>query len=234
MTYLKPIKVGYTSYESFIDDDTMQQVEALLQGNTYCQSCQKKFTNTRLEVFKNVCLGCFIVKHTNLKYTGSVWPDNQGVPQYLFMDARGHITLASPDSANTQEPIWATLEYWGFTLPEWVESGSVRVALSKWRWHSLYSHPKQWAVIATHQPSYDAKLLYFLLQKDGSSLLLDRRLKRVRDMLAQARADIVAGKGGKELEDFGGSRYDPSDYMIYRRLADMISEQHDNRQQAAS
>ena len=44
---LKPIKVGYTSYETFIDDDTMQQVEALLAGNTYSQTCKKKFTDMR-------------------------------------------------------------------------------------------------------------------------------------------------------------------------------------------
>lgn len=88
-------------------------------------------------------------------------------------------------------------------------------------------------MIATYQPSYGAKVLVFLLQKDGSALYLDRRLKRVRDLLAQARADIVAGKGGKEIEEYG-SRYDPTDYQIYRRMAALVSEQHDSRQKAAS
>ncbi len=233
MTYLKPIKVGYTSYESYIDDDTMQQVETLLAGNTYCQSCQKKFTETRLEVSKNICLGCFIVRHTELEYTGRVWPDKDGVPQYLFMNGRGHITLTSPDGANTQESVWATLEYWGFTLPDHAMVGQIDTPLSKWRWHALYSHPRKYAVIAVHHPSYEAKPLVFLLQKDGTSLYLDKRSKKVRDMLAAAKADIQAGKGSKELEEYG-SRYDPTDYQIYRRLADRISEQHDAQAQAAS
>ena len=224
--YLKPIKVGYTSYESFIDDDTLRRVETLLAGNTYCNSCQQKFTDTRPEVFKNQCMACFIAKHSNLEVTGSVWPDKDGVPQYLWMDGRGHITLTSPDSANTQESIWATLEYWGFTLPEWASCGSFNGSLSKWRWHNLYSHPKQWAVVAVHQPSYDSKLLYFLLQKDGSAIILDRRQKRVRDMLMAAAADIRAGKASQELLEYG-SRHDPTDYMIYKRLAERASEQHE-------
>ncbi len=41
---------------------------------------------------------------------------------------------------------------------------------------------------------------------------------------------MVAGKGGKEIEEYG-SRYDPSDYQIYRRVADLVSEQHDAHQQ---
>lgn len=96
MSDLKPIKLGYTSYETYIDEETVQQIETLLAGNTYCQSCKKKFSENRPEVFKNVCLGCFIVKHTNLEYTGRIWKDNQGVPQYLFMGGRGDITLAQP------------------------------------------------------------------------------------------------------------------------------------------
>lgn len=233
MSELTPIKLRHTSYETFIDEETARQVEALLAGNTYCQTCKKKFSDLRPEVSKNTCLGCFIMRHSELENTGAVWPDNQGVPQYLFMDGRGHITLTSPDSPHKQEAIWATLKYWGFSWPGSVQVGNEHIPISPWRWHSLYSHPRKWAVIATYQPSYGAKVLVFLLQKDGSALYLDRRLKRVRDLLAQARADIVAGKGGKEIEEYG-SRYDPTDYQIYRRMADLVSEQHDSRQKAPS
>jgi hypothetical protein len=141
--------------------------------------------------------------------------------------------MTSPDSPTAQESIWATLAYWGFYLPNSVRVNGEDVQLSLWRWHSLYSHPNKWAVIATHQPTYGGKLLIFLLQKDGSALLLDRRLKRVRDLLAQAKADIQAGKAGGDVEEYG-SRYDPSDYMIYRRLADLVSEEHDAQQQQAA
>jgi hypothetical protein len=223
---LKPIKLGYTSYEAYTDNETMQKIEALLQGNTYCHSCRQKFSEHKPEVAKSECLHCFLRKHSNLEDTGRVWHDKDGVPEYLFMDGRGHITMTSPDSPTVQESIWATLAYWGFYLPDSVKVNVEDVQLALYRWRSLYSHPKKWAVVATHQPTYGGKLLVFLLQKDGSTLLLDRRLKRVRDMLAQARADIVAGKAGREIEEYG-SRYDPSDYQVYRRLADRISEQHE-------
>ncbi len=233
MSNLQPIKLGYTPYETYIDDQTMKQIESLLVGNTYCNRCYKKFADDKLEVTKSTCMPCFLRSHSNLEYTGRAWKDDQGVPQYLFVDSRGHITMTSPDSPTVQESIWGTLAYWGFYLPDSIKINGEDVQLSPWRWHSLYSHPNQYAVIATHQPSHNAKLLVFLLQKDGSALLLDRRLKRVRDLLVQARADIQAGKAGKEIEEYG-SRYEPTDYMIYRRLADMLSEEHDSRQQAAS
>jgi hypothetical protein len=230
MSELKPIKLGYTSYETFVDAETMQQLEAIVAGNTYCQTCRKKFTDLRPEVSKNTCLGCFILRNSELENTGPVWPDNQDVPQYLFMDGRGHITLTSPDSPHKQEAVWATLKYWGFSWPNSVQVCQEHIPISPWRWHSLYSHPRKWAAIATYQPSHGAIVLAFLLQKDGSALYLDRRLKRVRDLLAQARADIVAGKAGEEGEEYG-SRYDPSDYQIYRRVADLVSEHHDAQQQ---
>ena len=234
MSELKPIKLGYTSYETYVDTETMQQIEALVAGNTYCQTCRKKFNDANPEVSKSTCLGCFVVRHSELDYTGRAWPDHEDIPQYLFMDGRGHITLTSPDSPHKQEAIWATLKYWGFSWPESVQVGNEDIVISPWRWHILYSHPRKWAVIATYQPSSGAKVLVFLLQKDGSALLLDRRLKRVRDLLVQARADIVGGLAGKEIEEYG-SRYDPSDYQIYRRVADLVSEQHDaHHQQRAS
>ncbi len=230
---LKPIKLGYTSYETYIDNETMQQIEALLAGNTYCHTCKQKFSEHKPEVAKSTCLHCFLRQHTNLEDTGRVWHDKDGIPEYLFMDSRGHITMTSPDSPTVQESIWATLVYWGFYLPDSVKVNGEDVQLGLYRWHSLYSRPRKWAVIATHQPTYGGKLLVFLLQKDGNALLLNRQLKRVRDMLAAAKADINAGKAGREVEEYG-SRYDPSDYQIYRRLADMLSEQHDSRQQAAA
>ncbi len=189
------------------------------------------------EVAKSTCLHCFLRSHTNLEDTGRVWHDKDGIPEYLFMDSRGHITMTSPDSPTVQESIWATLVYWGFYLPDSVKVNGEDVQLGLYRWHSLYSHPKQWAVIATHQPTYGGKLLVFLLQKDGSALLLNRQLKRVRDMLAQAKSDLLArtqGKGRGEYEGFTYNNDDVYDYVVYRRLADMLSEQHDSRQQAAA
>lgn len=232
MNNLKPIKLGYTSYETYIDEQTLKQIESLLAGNTYCNRCFKKFANDRPEVAKSTCLPCFLSSHCNLEDTGAIWHDNDGVPQYLFEDSRGHITMTSPDSPTVQESIWATLVYWGFYLPASVRVNGEDVQLALYRWHSLYSHPRKWAVIATHQPTYGGKLLIFLLQKDGSALLLDRRQKRVRDLIDHAKADITAGKVSKEIEEYG-SRFDPTDYMIYRRLADMLSEQHDAEQQKA-
>ncbi len=188
-----------------------QVIEALLVDNTYCDTCKRKFSEANPEVMSSMCLGCFVMKRTELEFTGAVWHDKQGVPQYLFADGCGHITMASPDSLTVQESIEATLRYWGFTLPDHAMIGQINTQLSPYRWHSLYSDPRQYAVIATHQPAYGAKLLIFLLQRDGSALLLDRRLKRVRDLLATAKAEIIAGKGGKELEEYG-SWYYPTDY----------------------
>jgi hypothetical protein len=226
MIDLKPIKLDYTSYETYIDEETLQQIEALIAGNTYCQLCRQKFSEQRPEVAKSECLHCFLKKHSNLEDTGRVWQDARGVPEFLFMDGRGHITLTSPDSPTIQESIWATLAYWGFYLPDSVRVNGEEVRLELWRWHSLYSHPKQWAVIATHQPTYGGKLLVFLLTKDGNARYLDRRLKWVRDSLEAAKQQIIDGKAGKEIEEYG-SRYDPTDYQVYRRLADMVSEQHE-------
>ena len=62
MSDLQPIKLRYTSYETYSDEETARQVEALLAGNTYCQTCKKKFTAMRPEVSKNTCLDCFMEK----------------------------------------------------------------------------------------------------------------------------------------------------------------------------
>ncbi len=230
MFSLEPVKLGYSSYESYVDQETMRQLEALLANNTYCRTCQQKFTHERPEVSKNACLPCFERSHENLEYTGIVWTKPDGTPEYLFEGYRGRITTTMPNSSHATEDVWATLKYHRFNIPEMARIDGADVELVPSRWWSLYTDPRRYAVIATQQPQYGGKIYVFLLTKDGGPwLYLDKRNKRVREMLLKARTALLAGIRIRGIgEDEWLIAREPTSYQEYQALVEQVITEHES------
>ena len=182
-----------SKYNEFtIDDDTYEQIAALVRASKQCTHDYHNVHGYSLDnpcVGKGICLQHLLERQGNLEILDSPETNSDGQHFYRFIDKQGVVYTSTEDvsteaSRNTSE----TLAYYGFTPPLKVVSRGKSVDFYS-HYASLYGDLRTASVIVLTYNQYSDKVKgLFLLYKNGSPKELSRKsdLYRNADTLVEA------------------------------------------------
>ncbi len=224
------VMLDYQSNEIRLDDRGFSLLIRLVQRYRICDRCYRSFTTQNPNVCANSCLECFMGdagRRHSLTYQG-IWIPEQKEPvshrwlweeqlraQHWFLDSEGfvHISHAGPGyhDRDSCRDIPATLQHWGFPLPETAEKNGQPVTLNPGRFYSFFGDLKQDSVLVLHYSHrYEGTEFYFLSQRNGKAMQINRRKPSHRRALEEIRRTLPPGA---------------TEWDMYRHLARRLSQE---------
>jgi hypothetical protein len=213
-----------------LDDRGFALLIRLAQRYRICDHCYQNFTVQNPNVAGNRCLTCFLAgagERHGLTYQGLytkteeqpkshrwMW-EEQLRTKHWFLDSEGyvHVTAAGPgyESRDSSRDIAANLEHWGFPLPVKADHNGKTADLYPGNFTSFYGDLRSDAVLVLHYwGRYQNQEFYFLSQRGGMTLQINRRKPSHRQALEEARKALPSSA---------------HEWEVYRHLAKQLSQE---------
>ncbi len=224
------ISLRWRSNAYTVSDEGYKKIDALIKAYATCHRCEQYYTDEASNIAGNLCLECFYEwssRNSDLTYIGPEEPNQDGTPEYRFLDQRGivYVSLPGPGHEETARESYAeTLKYWSFPVRQYIEKDGRHIETRSGRWN-IYGNPRKGIVIAHVWETYPDKAdALFLLSKTGNVTQINKRKASHRQLFIEAKKRLEASKkNGQYFIDGEGYNY-IHEWHEYCMIAHMLNE----------
>jgi len=206
-----------------VSDEGYEEIVALVMQYRRCRKRGCTFSENNPVVVVNLCLGCFIEEHKELRYVSAFGePDEEGRQTYKFLDDEGYVWFSIADRSDSpNKNLHETLTHWGFSVPAYYthpKHGDHRLWPLNWR---IYGQIPTASVLVVEN-RYDSKLMAtFLVYRGGTFKELTKKNGETKLLLQRAQDAIAATKDAEGWYHVG--QY-PTKWISEAKLYEVISE----------
>jgi hypothetical protein len=180
---MRSVYLDYTSNtnEYYVtEEDYRNVILPMVMKLRVCATCHQYYDpeNNRACVGLRICIRCFLIKHSHLRFLEVKSVDDDGEVTYAFIDAEGNVYTSRENySDSPSKDISYTLAQHSFTLPErykpFKATEEIRLHTSHF---TIYGDLQTASVlVADYNDYYDKHHCAFLLYKNGGYKELTKR-----------------------------------------------------------
>ncbi len=219
------ICLDWQSRQVRLDDEGFTALIALVKAHQVCSGCYCHFSEEHPNVSGNRCLRCFLAdigKRYGLTYQGMLPPELRTYEpaldpdpidalrqHYWYLDRDGFVYISDGgpgySDRDTGRDIAATLRYWKFPLPATAEKNGETIPLHPSRCIGFFGDFRSDPVLVLHYSSTPGEF-YFLSQRGGTTIQINRRKPLHRQLLAEAEQALPSGFTQRDVYQYIAKR----------------------------